>query len=121
MPASDPAVPQDDIRPATIGFLLIPGFALLPYACAVEPLRAANILTGRPLYAWRHYSPDGKPTAASYEVYTLLHQRLVEQEGKLDRLLRSDLPGVNQALTDRKLAALVPTKTESRPQRAPGQ
>ena len=65
MPASDPAVPQDDIRPATIGFLLIPGFALLPYACAVEPLRAANILSGRTLYAWRHFSPDGAPSAAS--------------------------------------------------------
>ena len=62
---SDLSAPDSDIRPTTIGFLLIPGFALLPYACAVEPLRAANILSGRRLYTWVHYSPDGEPTAAS--------------------------------------------------------
>ena len=56
---------------------------------------------------------DGKPTASSYEVYDLLHKRLMEEQGKLDALLKSDLPVVNKALTDRKLAALVPTKTET--------
>jgi len=65
MLSSDLSAPGSDIRPTAIGFLLIPGFALLPYACAVEPLRAANILSGRPLYTWVHYSPDGEPTAAS--------------------------------------------------------
>ncbi|HTW68785.1 MAG TPA: GlxA family transcriptional regulator [Acetobacteraceae bacterium] len=65
MPTCDPAAPHDDISPATIGFLLVPGFALLPYACAVEPLRAANVLSGRALYAWQHFSPDGAPAAAS--------------------------------------------------------
>lgn len=49
----------------TVGFLLLPDFALMSYACATEPLRAANRLSGRPLYAWRHYSPDGAPVAAS--------------------------------------------------------
>jgi len=56
---------------------------------------------------------DGKPTASSYEVYDLLHKRLVEEQSKLDNLLKSDLPGVNKALADRKLAALVATKTET--------
>lgn len=65
MPISDIVRPGSDVRPETVGFLLIPGFALLPYACAVEPLRAANILSGRTLYAWRHFSPDGQPVAAS--------------------------------------------------------
>ena len=58
-------MPDSDNALATIGFLLIPGFALLPYACAVEPLRAANVLSGRALYAWQHFSPDGGPAAAS--------------------------------------------------------
>ena len=58
-------MPDSDNALETIGFLLIPGFALLPYACAVEPLRAANVLSGRALYAWQHFSPDGGPAAAS--------------------------------------------------------
>ena len=65
MSRSDIPAPAGDIRPEAVGFLLIPGFALLPYACAVEPLRAANVLSGRTLYTWRHFSPDGAPAAAS--------------------------------------------------------
>lgn len=65
MPPGDSFMPDSDNVGETIGFLLIPGFALLPYACAVEPLRAANILSGRRLYSWRHFSPDGQPAAAS--------------------------------------------------------
>jgi transcriptional regulator GlxA family with amidase domain len=51
--------------PAAVGFLLIPGFALMSYASAVEPLRAANVLSGRELYRWWHVTPDDKPVAAS--------------------------------------------------------
>lgn len=54
-----------DDRTQQVGFLLIPGFALMSYAAAIEPLRAANLLAGRPLYAWRHISPTGEPAAAS--------------------------------------------------------
>jgi len=46
-------------RPQTIGFILIPGFALMCYASAVEPLRAANLLAGRDLYRIRHFAPNG--------------------------------------------------------------
>jgi transcriptional regulator GlxA family with amidase domain len=51
--------------PRQIGFLLIPGFSLLSYASAVEPLRAANRLSGRQLYAWVHVSAQGRPVEAS--------------------------------------------------------
>lgn len=51
--------------PRRIGFLLIPGFSLLSYASAVEPLRAANRLSGRPLYTWIHVSAQGRPVEAS--------------------------------------------------------
>jgi transcriptional regulator GlxA family with amidase domain len=51
--------------PPTIGILLVPGFALMSYASAVEPLRAANRLAGRELYKWRHISIDGRPAEAS--------------------------------------------------------
>jgi transcriptional regulator GlxA family with amidase domain len=52
-------------RPTQVGFLLLPGFALMSYASAAEPLRAANQLAGRALYAWRHISLDGEAAAAS--------------------------------------------------------
>ena len=56
-----PRTPQ----PTTVGFLLIPGFALMSYAAAVEPLRAANQLSGNTLYRWWHAAPGGGPVAAS--------------------------------------------------------
>ena len=40
----------DTFRPFRLGVLPIPGFALMSYACTVEPLRAANLLSGRKLY-----------------------------------------------------------------------
>jgi transcriptional regulator GlxA family with amidase domain len=51
--------------PAKVGFLLINGFALMSFASAVEPLRAANILSGRRLYEWFHVSVDGKAINSS--------------------------------------------------------
>ena len=51
--------------PERVGFLLVPGFALMSYASAVEPLRAANQLAGRKLYDWRHVSTGAAEIAAS--------------------------------------------------------
>jgi transcriptional regulator GlxA family with amidase domain len=51
--------------PQTVGFLLVPGFALMSYTAAIEPLRAANLIAGKELYRWWHASPSGKPVAAS--------------------------------------------------------
>jgi transcriptional regulator GlxA family with amidase domain len=51
--------------PAKVGFLMIDGFALMSFASAVEPLRAANILSGRRLYEWFHVSVDGKAINSS--------------------------------------------------------
>ena len=56
---------SDEARPTHVGFLLIPNFAMLAYACAIEPLRAANLLSGRKLYRWSHISIDGQPSQAS--------------------------------------------------------
>jgi len=72
MPRSDIKLPTSDTHrqlrdrePHTVGFLLLPDFSLLSYACAIEPLRAANRLSGRLLYAWRHIAIDGRPAQAS--------------------------------------------------------
>lgn len=51
--------------PMRLGFLLVPTFAMLPYAATVEPLRAANLLARRDLFVWRHLTLDGLPIRSS--------------------------------------------------------
>lgn len=48
-----------------IGFLLLPNFALMSFAAATEPLRAANLIAGADLYRITHFSADGAPVTAS--------------------------------------------------------
>ncbi|MER9152780.1 GlxA family transcriptional regulator [Mesorhizobium opportunistum] len=48
-----------------IGFLLLPGFSLMSYASATEPLRAANLLAGQALYDVRPISVDGTAVVSS--------------------------------------------------------
>jgi len=48
-----------------IGILLLPEFSNLTLAGMLEPLRAANMLAGQPLYRWRLLSRDGGPVASS--------------------------------------------------------
>ena len=55
----------DGTGPEPIGFLLVPRFSMMALASAIEPLRVANRLSGRSLFAWRLHSPDGAPVAAS--------------------------------------------------------
>lgn len=49
----------------TFGFLLIENFALMSYASAIEPLRAANLLAGKTLYNIRPLSCDGASVRCS--------------------------------------------------------
>ncbi len=42
-----------------IGVILTPGFSLLAFASLVEPLRGANLISGKRLYEWRHLSSEG--------------------------------------------------------------
>lgn len=56
---------SDVRRLARVGLLLIPDFALMSYASVVEPLRAANILSGKELYRWRHIAVRGHDVTAS--------------------------------------------------------
>ena len=59
-----------DINPATVlpfrvGFVLLDGFALMSYASAMEPLRAANLLAQRQLYDIRHIPVSGARSSSS--------------------------------------------------------
>ena len=69
--------------PIHVGFLLVPGFALLPFASAIEPLRAANQLSGRSLYRWSHISLDGEPPRASSGI-VVAHDAQVGEDGDYD-------------------------------------
>lgn len=45
-------------KPRRVGVLPLPGFALMSYACVVEPLRAANLLGEKTLYEIVNISTD---------------------------------------------------------------
>lgn len=49
--------------PFRVGVVPVPGFALMSYACTVEPLRAANLLSRKPLYDIQHFAQG--PTSQS--------------------------------------------------------
>ena len=68
MPKKDKKGPsKEDLSKAgqVVGILLLPDFPLMSYASIVEPLRAANVLSDRPLYRWSHISIDGRDVRAS--------------------------------------------------------
>jgi len=46
-------------------FLLLPEFSMMPFTSAIEPLRAANRMSGAMLYSWTIASLDGGPVSAS--------------------------------------------------------
>jgi transcriptional regulator GlxA family with amidase domain len=52
-------------RPYAVGFYLVPDFPMMAFAAAIEPLRAANRLSGACLFEWRLLSHDGEPVRAS--------------------------------------------------------
>ncbi len=53
------------LRPCRYVFLTLPNYSLIAVANALEPLRMANRLVGRDVYAWSLASVDGQPATAS--------------------------------------------------------
>lgn len=51
--------------PVHYAFLLVPGFSMIAFASAVEPLRMANRESAKTLYKWTAVSLDGEPVSAS--------------------------------------------------------
>ncbi len=48
-------------KPVQVEFALVPGFSLVALACAVDALRAANLVLGRSAYQWRLCADPGDP------------------------------------------------------------
>jgi transcriptional regulator GlxA family with amidase domain len=78
--------PRSQDQAQTIGFLLIPGFALMSYASAIEPLRAANLFAGKTLYRWIHISHKGDAVSSSSDAAVTCAARIGD-ELDLDLLL----------------------------------
>ncbi|MGC3872169.1 GlxA family transcriptional regulator [Halomonas sp. GXIMD04776] len=64
--------------PELIGFLLLPRFSMMAFFSAVEPLRIANRIAGRPLFDWLLISEDGEPVTASSGMTLLADQSINE-------------------------------------------
>ncbi|MEO3428227.1 GlxA family transcriptional regulator [Pelagibius sp. CAU 1746] len=67
----------------SFAFLLLPQFSMLAFSSAVEPLRAANRLSGEALYDWRILTADGRPIHSSSRMHLL-------PDGGLDDIGRPD-------------------------------
>jgi transcriptional regulator GlxA family with amidase domain len=72
---------------SSVGFLLVPGFALMSYASAVEPLRAANQIAGRPLYRWWHAAVGDEPAVASNGAAVLPDFKFGSDDPELDLIM----------------------------------
>lgn len=97
-----------------LAFLLLGGFTHLAFACAVEPLRLANLASGRRLFDWRTLSFDGRRVKSSSGVR-------VEVDGGLGALEKGEALVVVGGLpappfeTERVIARLRHERAHGRP------
>lgn len=67
-------------KPERFGFLLLPEYSTTSLSSMLEPLRAANRLSGRTLYEWSVMTEDGEALASSSGVRILPDQALGQAE-----------------------------------------
>lgn len=71
-----------------IGFYLPDTFALLPFVSALEPLRAANRISGRALYSWRLLGTGSEQAFANNAMPIALDGSITDtNQAKLSRLI----------------------------------
>ncbi len=66
-------------------FLLVQDFSHIAFSCAVEPLRIANLVSGKDLYSWAFASENGETATCSNGSVTLVHHDF-DDIPKCDRL-----------------------------------
>lgn len=66
-------------------FFLLRDFTHLAFSCALEPLRIANLVSGKPLYRWSLASEDGTSATCSNGSVTLVNAGF-EPTSHADRL-----------------------------------
>lgn len=108
-----PEILKREAVPQRIGFLLIDGFALMSYASAVEPLRAANLLAGKKLYEVSNFALNGKqavssngtivPSNGSLQNEIELDVLLVVAGGETNDILNTQISSLLRKLDKRKV------------------
>lgn len=83
-------------RPLKLGFLMFPGFPMACLTSAIEPLRAANEITGGQAFSWVLLGESLEPVRSSAEVRFTPDARLDEVQG-LDQLYLLSPPTGNFA------------------------
>ncbi len=86
-------------------FILVDEFSHLAFSCAVEPLRIANLVSGKPLYRWSYVSEDGQSATCSNGSVTLVHHSY-DDIPKCDHLLTLSGIHVQQKVTPQLLNTL---------------
>ena len=87
------------------GFILVDEFSHIAFSCAVEPLRIANLVSGKALYAWSYVSEDGVSATCSNGSVTLVHHGYADIP-KCDRLFVLSGINVHNKVTPELLAVL---------------
>lgn len=67
-------------EPTRVGLFLVPGFSMIAFSAAVEPLRLANRVAGRRMYSWECYSMDGAPVESSNGLAIMAHAAIGDVE-----------------------------------------
>ena len=79
-------------------FLLLDGFTLLAFSSALDPLRIANQVSGKPLYGWHVVSETGASAASSSGLSVEVHGALKDVPDKAQLFVCSGNKGVEAAL-----------------------
>ncbi|MCP4074442.1 MAG: GlxA family transcriptional regulator [Hyphomicrobiales bacterium] len=74
-------------RTQEIGFFLVPGFTLMNFSAAVDPLQSANRLSGKRLYNWSIITGDGHSLDASSGVSIAPDYSIEEADVKFDLVI----------------------------------
>ncbi len=74
---------KDNAAVQQVDLLLFDDFSGHCLANTVEPLRAANTLAGRQIYAWRFLTLDGRPATSSAGMEVNPHDRLARCQGDM--------------------------------------
>ncbi|MDA0720770.1 MAG: GlxA family transcriptional regulator [Proteobacteria bacterium] len=59
-------------------FALVDDFTHIAFACAVDPLRIANLISGRTLYRWSYASLDGETARSSDDTLVKVHHAFTD-------------------------------------------
>lgn len=86
-------------------FILVEEFSHLAFSCAVEPLRIANLVSGKTLYDWQLISENGETATCSNGTVSLVHGGLEDIQSSARLFVLSGIHMKNH-VTSSLLAAL---------------